>query len=241
MRGLAAMGGRIAELLILISDCRSEFGRSFSISHEKSAINNPPQSRIFLPMPTPAKRRKQARVLSSREVFSGPVFRVTTDRIHEPGGVMVRRDVVRHPGSVVILAVDESRPEPRVLLEWQYRHPARSFLWELPAGRIDEGEGELGAAKRELLEETGYTASHWRLALKYYSSPGFVDETMAVYLARGLRQGRAQPEEDEVIRKRFFTVSDIIQRIANGKIRDGKTIAGVLWLARHPYKRSPSR
>ncbi|PYX82467.1 MAG: NUDIX hydrolase [Acidobacteria bacterium] len=187
-------------------------------------------------MTRPPKRPKQARVLSSREVFRGPVFRVTTDRVIEPGGRMVRRDVVRHPGSVVILAVDESRPQPRVLLEWQYRHAAQSFLWELPAGRIDEGEGEVAAAKRELREETGYTASHWRLVLKYYASPGFVDETMAVYLARGLRRGLAQPEEDEVIRKRFFAVSDIVQRILKGKIRDSKTIAGVLWLARHPYK-----
>ena len=182
-------------------------------------------------MSTASKRRTQARVLSSREVFRGPVFRVTTDRVIEPSGVMVRRDIVRHPGSVVILAVDESRSRPRVLLEWQYRHAAQSFLWELPAGRIDEGEDELAAAKRELMEETGYTASHWRLALKYYASPGFIDETMAIYLARGLRRGVARPEEDEVIRKRFFAVSDIVQRIARAKIQDGKTIAGVLWLA----------
>jgi len=182
-------------------------------------------------MSRPYKRQKQARVLSSREVFRGPVFRVTTDRVIEPGGVMVRRDIVRHPGSVVILAVDESRSEPRVVLEWQYRHAAQSFLWELPAGRIDEGEDELAAAKRELIEETGYTASHWRLALKYYASPGFMDETMAVYLARGLRRGGAQPEEDEIIRKRFFALSDIVQRIDTGKIQDGKTIAAVLWLA----------
>ena len=182
-------------------------------------------------MPRPSQRRKRARVLSSREVFRGPVFRVTTDRVIEPGGLMVRRDIVRHPGSVVILAVDESRSQPRVLLEWQYRHAAQSFLWELPAGRIDAGEDELAAAKRELVEETGYTASHWRLALRYYASPGFMDETMAVYLARGLRRGVAQPEEDEVIRKRFFPLSDVVQRIAKGKIKDGKTIAGVLWFA----------
>src|SRR5207244_4191790 len=75
------------------------------------------------------------------------------------------------------------------------------------------------------------TASHWRLALKYYASPGFMDETMAVYLARGLRRGGAQPEEDEIIRKRFFALSDIVQRIDTGKIQDGKTIAAVLWLA----------
>ncbi|HYL14227.1 MAG TPA: NUDIX hydrolase [Terriglobales bacterium] len=177
-----------------------------------------------------SKRRKQARVLSCREVFRGPVFWVTSERVIEPGGIKVRRDIVRHSGSVVILAVDETRPEPRVLLEWQYRHAARSFLWELPAGRIDEGEKELSAAQRELLEETGYTASHWRLALRYYASPGFVDETMAVYLARGLRRGIARPEEDELIRKRLFPLSDIVHKVLAGKIHDGKTIAGVLWL-----------
>jgi ADP-ribose pyrophosphatase len=212
---------------LLISNRRHRF----SVNHQKSAINNSLLIPYSSRMSTASKRRTQARVLSSREVFRGPVFRVTTDRVIEPSGVMVRRDIVRHPGSVVILAVDESRSRPRVLLEWQYRHAAQSFLWELPAGRIDEGEDELAAAKRELMEETGYTASHWRLALKYYASPGFIDETMAIYLARGLRRGVARPEEDEVIRKRFFAVSDIVQRIARAKIQDGKTIAGVLWLA----------
>src|ERR1700694_22507 len=116
----------------------------------------------------------QARVLSSREVYRGPVFWITTDQVLEPSGVRVRRDIVRHSGSVVILAVDESRSEPRVLLERQYRHAARQTLWELPAGRIDEGENELAAAKRELLEETGYTATRWRWILHFYASPGFL-------------------------------------------------------------------
>jgi ADP-ribose pyrophosphatase len=175
-------------------------------------------------------RTVKARVFSSKEVFRGPVFRVTSESVVEPGGIKVRRDIVRHPGSVVILAVDETRSQPRLLLEWQYRHAAQSFLWELPAGRIDEGETELAAAKRELLEETGYSADKWRPALKYYASPGFMDETMAIYLARNLRRGVACPEDDEIIRKRFVPLSDIIQRISKGKIRDGKTIAGVLWL-----------
>ena len=177
----------------------------------------------------------KARLLSSREVFRGPVFWVTSDRVIEPGGVCVRRDIVRHPGSVVVLAVDDNREEPRLLLEWQYRHAAQDYLWELPAGRIDEGEDELSAAKRELWEETGYTAERWQPAFKYYASPGFVDETMSLYLAQGLRRGKSHPEPDEVIRKMLLPRSGTIQMVMEGKIRDGKTIAGVLWLHQH-YK-----
>ena len=178
-------------------------------------------------------KTKRARVISSRVVFRGPVFRVTTDKVQEPSGITARRDIIRHPGSVVILAVDDSKSEPRVLLEWQYRHAAEDFIWELPAGRVDEGEDELAAGKRELLEETGFTAQRWQRAFKYFASPGFMDETMAVYLAQGLRQGKAQPEADESIRTRLIPMSDAVQKILKGTIRDGKTIAGVLWLEHH--------
>jgi ADP-ribose pyrophosphatase len=174
---------------------------------------------------------KLAKVLSSRTVYRGPVFFVTTDRVQEPGSIVVRRDVVRHSGSIVIMAVDDTRSEPRVLLARQYRHPANDYLWELPAGRIDGGESELEGAKRELIEETGYTAAHWRRALFFYSSPGFLDETMAVYLATGLKRGQAQPEEDEVIQKRMFPLSQLVRMVMSGAIRDGKTIAAVLWLS----------
>lgn len=182
-------------------------------------------------MPQPSKSKP--RILSTRTVFRGKVFYVTSDQVIEPSNIRVRRDILRHPGSVVVLAVDESRAEPRVLLEYQYRYAADQFLWELPAGRIDEGESELAAAKRELMEETGYTAARWQLALKYYASPGFMDETMAIYLARGLRRGKAQPESDESIRKRLVPLSDVVQKIMKGRIHDGKTVAGVLWF--HNY------
>jgi ADP-ribose diphosphatase len=174
--------------------------------------------------------KSKARVLSTRTVFKGKVFYVTSDEVIEPSNIRVRRDILRHPGSVVVLALDESRREPRVLLEYQYRYAAEQFLWELPAGRVDAGETDLAAAKRELLEETGYTAARWQLALKFYVSPGFMTETMAIYLARDLRRGKAQPENDEFIRKRLFPMSSVIQKIVSGKMQDGKTIAGVLWL-----------
>jgi ADP-ribose pyrophosphatase len=180
---------------------------------------------------------KLAKVVSSRIAYRGPVFYVTTDRVQEPGNIVVRRDVVRHSGSIVIMAVDDARPEARVLLARQYRHPANDYLWELPAGRIDSGESELEGAKRELIEETGYTALHWRRALFFYSSPGFLEETMAVYLATGLKRGKAQPEEDEVIQKRMFPLSQLVRMIMKGAIRDGKTIAGVLWLSETSRKK----
>ena len=176
------------------------------------------------------KTRAKAKVVSSKVVYRGPVFHVTTDYVREPGGIASRRDVVRHQGSVVIMAVDETGKEPRVLLARQYRHAASASLWELPAGRIDEGEDALTGAKRELLEETGYAARHWKRALFFWVSPGFLDETMAVYLATGLKAGQAQPEEDENIAIRFFPLSQAVKMAMRGGFRDAKTIASVLWL-----------
>jgi ADP-ribose pyrophosphatase len=174
--------------------------------------------------------KSKARILSSRVAYQGPVFSVTTDEVEEPGGVRARRDVIHHFGSVVVLAVDDSTRTPRVLLERQYRHAANGYLWELPAGRIDPGERELDAAKRELLEETGYTAQKWRRILKFFASPGFVAETMSVFLATGLSAGKAQPEEDEVIYKRMVSLPVALRMVLNGTIRDAKTISSVLWL-----------
>ena len=180
---------------------------------------------------------KKVRVLSSKTVFRGPVFSVTLDEVVEPSGVRARRDTVRHQGSVVVLVVDDSGKTPRVLLLRQYRYPANASLWELPAGRIDHGEGELAAAKRELIEETGFRAKKWKRLFSYYSSPGFLDETMAIYQASGLTAGEAEPEEDEVIAKRFFPLPQAVRMIGSGRIRDGKTVAAVLWLDRQQRMR----
>jgi ADP-ribose pyrophosphatase len=181
-----------------------------------------------------SSKKAKVRLLSSRTVYRGPVFTITTDHVQEPGGIRVRRDLIHHSGSVVILAVDESGDQsgstPRVLLERQYRHAAGDYLWELPAGRIDPGEHELKAAKRELLEETGYTAAHWRRILKFYASPGFMAETMSVFLATGLRAGIAHPEADEIIYKRLVPLPTAVRMVTSGTIRDGKTISGILWL-----------
>ena len=192
-------------------------------------------------MPSKSKSSKSSgklKVLSSKVVYDGKVFQVRSDKVTDPDGITAVRNVVRHSGSVVVLAVDDSGREPLVLLERQYRYAVGDYLLELPAGRIDEGEKALAAGKRELLEETGYRARHWQRALHFYSSPGFLDETMTVFYARGLTPGQAQPEEDECIEHKLLPLAEVVKLIVSGKIQDGKTIAGVLWLAESLRRRS---
>lgn len=175
-------------------------------------------------------KAKHAKILSRKVVYRGRVYSVVVDRVREPKGVLALREIIRHHGSVVILAVDDSASPPRVLLERQYRYAADEYLWELPAGHIDPGELPAHAAKRELLEETGLSAKRWKKALRFYVSPGILDETMNVFLATGLTSGQAQPEDDERIQTRFFPLPDALRMAYNGTIRDAKTLASLFWL-----------
>jgi ADP-ribose diphosphatase len=177
-----------------------------------------------------SRKKSSARVLSSKTVFRGRVFNIAVQEVAEPDGVRVRREIVEHPGSVVILPVDDSVNPPRVLLERQYRHAAGRRMWELPAGSLDPGENKLAAARRELLEETGYTAASWERAMFFYVSPGFLTESMHVFLARKLKKGKAEPEEDERIVTRFFSLPQAVRMAMTGKIIDAKSIAPLLWL-----------
>src|ERR1700730_6438846 len=165
------------------------------------------------------------KLISSVQRYKNDLFSVSEEYVTDPSGFEIRRAIVHHNGSAVMMAVDDRK---RILLVPQYRVPARSYLWELPAGRIDKGETPLQAAKRELTEETGYQAKHWKKLVTFYPSPGYIAEKMTIFLATGLTAGEATPMEDERIEVRWFTGKEIEQGIQSGKILDGKTMIGYL-------------
>ena len=173
---------------------------------------------------------KPAHVNSSVVAFEGPLFRVFIDEVQEAGVEKpVRRDIIRHNGSVVILAVDDAKSkDPLIVIERQYRHAAGQYLYEVPAGKVDDGEDRLAAAKRELIEETGFRAKKWTRLTRYFASPGFLGEWMQVFLAEGLTAGEAQPEADEKLEIYQVRMSEILRLIDAGEIRDGKTLISVM-------------
>lgn len=179
---------------------------------------------------TKGKPGTRVELVSSKLAYRGPLFDVYTDHVREPEGIVSRRDVVRHSGSVVILAVDaaQNKRDPLIVIERQYRHAAGRYMWEIPAGRIEPGEAPLPGAKRELLEETGYRAKRWTKMVRFYASPGFLGEWMQIYLAEGLSAGDSQPDEDEYIEHRQIPLSQALQWIGSGKIIDGKSMIAIL-------------
>lgn len=168
----------------------------------------------------------KAKILKSTMVFLGKVFGVRRDEVVEPGGLRATREVITHPGSVVVLPVLK---DGRIVMIRQYRHATRRHLWELVAGRIDEGESVKMAAARELLEETGYRAKRYSEFLDVFPTPGFLEERMHILLAEGLSEGKAQPEADEKIISRAYTVEELKRMMQTRKLLDGKSIAGILY------------
>lgn len=163
------------------------------------------------------------KLISSTEISHTAIFRVTLDRAIDPDGFEIKRAIVQHGGSAVMMPVDG---RGRILLVRQYRLPARQYLWELPAGRMDEGETPLKAARRELAEETGLRAKEWKKIAEFYPSPGFLAEKMTIFLATELTQGQSKPMEDERIETRWFTPRELKEWIRLGKIKDAKTMIG---------------
>ena len=171
----------------------------------------------------------RARVVSSKVLFRGRVFTLKRDRVVEPGGVVTTRELIAHPGSVVVLPV---LSDGRIVLIRQYRHAAGQYLWELVAGHKEPKESVATGVHRELLEETGYTARRIRKLLEIFPSPGLLGERMDIFLAEGLTKGKAEPEDDERITQKLVTLREAEKWIRSGKIRDAKSIAGLLYYAR---------
>jgi ADP-ribose pyrophosphatase len=192
-----------------------------------------PSAKAKTSVKAPSKKKAPARkatLISSKLSYKGKVFSVYTDKVLEPGSETPNtRDVVRHNGSIVVLAVDESKNpnDPDIILIRQYRHAVGQFLLELPAGRIEPGEAPLAAAKREMIEETGFSARRWVMLSKYFASPGFLAEFMQIYLARDIREGVSHPEEDEHIEIVRTPLSEAMAMVAANKIHDGKTLIGL--------------
>jgi ADP-ribose pyrophosphatase len=170
------------------------------------------------------------KITRKREVYNSKIFRVVEEEAKDPSGFEIKRAIVRHGGSSVILAVDD---KDRILLVKQFRLPAEKDLWEIPAGRLDPGEKPLATAKRELREETGYSAKKWKKLAAYWPSPGYVSEKMHLFLATGLTAGEATPMDDERIERRWFKKKELDKLIRNGEIEDGKTLIAFLYWRRY--------
>jgi ADP-ribose pyrophosphatase len=180
------------------------------------------------------KTKTLAKVVTSKIVFTSRVFDVRREKVVEPGGLRATRDFIEHPGSVVVLPVFR---DGRILMIRQYRHSAGQYLWELVAGRRDGNETFARGAHRELQEETGYSARSMRQLCDLFPSPGFLREKMVIFLAQGLQAGPANPEADEKITSRIFSLREVLEWIHRGKICDGKSIAGILYYAKFIAKK----
>jgi ADP-ribose pyrophosphatase len=160
-------------------------------------------------------------------VYDGHFLKVQRDTISLPDGKVTAREYIRHPGAVVILPLLD---DGTVLMERQFRYPLDRVFIEFPAGKIDAGEDPLACAKRELLEETGYTASDWHFVCTIHNAIAYSDEHLEIYLARGLVAGPNQLDEGEFLETFTATVPQLLDWVKSGEITDVKTVIGSFWL-----------
>lgn len=166
-------------------------------------------------------------------VYSGRVISLDRDQVRFPDGSEGELEMVRHPGAsaVVPFLSDPAGDDPQLLLLRQYRYAAEDFLYEIPAGRLEPAEDPLACARRELLEETGCTAARLEPLFTMYTTPGFTDERIHVFLAAGLTRGTPRTERDEFIEVMTTPLSEALAMIGRGEIKDAKTALGILWAA----------
>lgn len=166
------------------------------------------------------------KMIDTQTLYEGRIFDVLLDQVELPSGRRTTREVVKHRGAVGIVPVLE---DGTLVLEEQYRYPTGEVLIEIPAGRLEQGETPDQTARRELLEETGYLSDEMKRLTVFYTAPGYASEKLYLYLARGLKQAETKPDFDENIRLKEVSLDDALRLIGRGEIRDGKTIAGLLY------------
>ena len=166
------------------------------------------------------------RMVSSQTLFEGKIIKVTLDQAMLPDGKLAVREVVYHPGGVAVLALDEDNT---VTLVRQFRYPIQQELLELPAGKLDhDAENQLLGAQRELSEETGLEAEEWTYLGYTLASPGFCDEALHMYLARGLKRKEQHLDEDEFLNVETMPFDELVKQVMDGTITDAKTVATTL-------------
>lgn len=163
-------------------------------------------------------------ILSLSNAFNGRVIQVNVERVRLPNGRVADLEIIHHPGGAAVVAIDDQR---RVCLLRQFRHAANGWLWELPAGKIDNREPPLQTAQRELEEEAGVQAAHWDSLGDFVSSPGVFTEVIHLYLATDLRAVTAKPEAHEVLEVHWKPLDEVLRMAHSGELRDGKSLAGV--------------
>lgn len=171
---------------------------------------------------------KETRV-STGLVYDGEFLKVQRDTVRLPDGKETTREYIKHPGAVVIIPVLD---DGSILVERQFRYPVNQVIIEFPAGKIDPGEASLDCAKRELLEETGYTASDWQFVCTIHNAIAYSDEHLDIFLARGLKEGQSKPDEGEFLETFTASVDELLEWVKEGKITDVKTVIGTFWLDR---------
>ena len=162
-------------------------------------------------------------------VFRGKLLQVRRDLVRLPDGASTEREYIEHPGAVMIIPLLETG---ELVMERQYRYPLRRDILELPAGKIDAGEEPLACARRELLEETGYAASIWRYLATIHPVVGYSDERIEIYLAQGLTQQGASPDDDEHLEVFRLPLATALDWVREGRITDAKSVVGVFWAER---------
>lgn len=169
------------------------------------------------------------RLLTTESIFKGLVFEVDRDRLREANGLEIVREVVRHKGGAGALPVFD---DGRVALVRQYRHPTGGDLLEIPAGKLEAGETPLECAAREVEQEIGWRAGRIEKLCEFYTTPGFCEEKLYVYLATELQPSTQQLDEDEFVEVVYLPLSEAVQMALRGEIEDSKTLIALLWAAR---------